>query len=341
MDITTMKTFVQTEVKELLLDYAELVKRYIDSKDQKSIDILKDEIYKEIESLSDADKLKKTSEILDSVLKVFDTNQDGSLTIEEIDGLFSQIDNTSKAIDALLKELNNVKSKKDVLISYLQDVLSNIDEYKQDIDKAKELLNNSFNSMIERLEKLASVDYIRTAVKYDKDMIKASIRGVFYKLLYKGEDLLKLTTYPPGYAVLIKEKNSDYIEIKTTAVSDDQRAHGHFFEVALPYSNFKYVRFLLKNHGSGYYTKNTIQARTATNKVAYQVVSKNDGDHCEIPGYKWINVYFPLTPEIAKFKFIESWSAGIGVKEMEFLNYLPKDAKYVVKPTMLCTEWYV
>jgi len=126
MDITTMKTFVQTEVKELLLDYAELVKRYIDSKDQKSIDILKDEIYKEIESLSDADKLKKTSEILDSVLKVFDTNQDGSLTIEEIDGLFSQIDNTSKAIDALLKELNNVKSKKDVLISYLQDVLSNI-----------------------------------------------------------------------------------------------------------------------------------------------------------------------------------------------------------------------
>jgi len=335
-----LNDFIESEVKDLLLNYASIIKEYIDSKNSEaSIEELRNEIIEKLNFLGDIDRLEKSLAILDSLLKALDTDNDNSISPEEIEEFFNKVKKDSQAIKELLKKLTAIQSQKDALLDYLNSKLSELESYKDVLLDSKKALEDSLNSMLDNFAKLADIDYIRVSTQVNKEIIINSVSAVFFHTLYKDKELLELTTYPPGYAVIRKHK--DFEEILTTAVSGDQKTHGHFFEVHIPYNSFKYVRFSLQNHASGVYTKNIIQAKDALDNVLYQVTTAGAGVKCEIPGGRWIDVYFPVVDKLSKFKFIEACSAGIGVREMEFVNYVPKDAKYVVKPTTLCTEWYV
>jgi DNA repair exonuclease SbcCD ATPase subunit len=174
-----LKNQLENEFKTLLTKASEVVKKYIDTQD----DNLKQNLEQEIlEKVSDIDgiseKLEKLQALAQAFAKVFDSDNDGNVTAEEIAAklalLQANIDKVAKDLadtdgkyqnitDTLNKSLNDLQAKVDANTV-------NISKNTQDIATIKsDLSNNFFNK-----------EQIADAFQFDIDDITNSVSNVFF-----------------------------------------------------------------------------------------------------------------------------------------------------------------
>jgi len=181
MTIEELNVELNEGVKKGILNAVGSVKKYVDGRDE----VLKSEITEElVKELSEIDglgkQLEKIQEMANAFSKVFDENEDGSITPEEILAkavlLQQAIDGVNGRVDSLTTDLN----------TYVSEITKAVTELEARV-KSNEL------NIAKNTEEIANikVGYVKTEdlakVKIDVDAISKSVEDLLFPSTTDGD----------------------------------------------------------------------------------------------------------------------------------------------------------
>jgi len=179
---------IQNEIKELLVESAQIVKQYVD---EHSIDNpekreelkteIADYIAQKYDFEAEKEKLEKASEVAEALLKVFDEDNDGGLDAKEIlDKLAAVTENTQK-IEDIEKEISGISETIENIRNLIGDRLAELKGY---VDAVKADLAKT-DATVKEVEARLNTQYftkeeVKVALTINKDDIIVDVRKVFF-----------------------------------------------------------------------------------------------------------------------------------------------------------------
>ena len=116
---------IQQEVKEVLVSSMEVVKRYVDehsidneAKREELKNEIADAIAEQFDFEGERDKIEKAANVAETLLGIFDTDEDGTINpqefLDKLNSIYAQLETTNQIKDdllALAQEVGGLKSR--------------------------------------------------------------------------------------------------------------------------------------------------------------------------------------------------------------------------------------
>jgi Ca2+-binding EF-hand superfamily protein len=181
-----LQTKLEAEFKEILTESSKVVKQYIDERDEATKAELKDAIVQELSGIDGINEnLEKLQKLADAFVKVFDENEDGNVTADEIVAKLALL---QANIDKVASDLASVDGKYANLTKTLEDSLKalearvsaneiNIGKNTEAIAEVKANIENNYFTK----------EQIVTALEVGKDALVEAVRAVFYPTQETGD----------------------------------------------------------------------------------------------------------------------------------------------------------
>jgi flagellar motility protein MotE (MotC chaperone) len=177
---------LEAEFKEILTESSKIIKQYIDERDEATKAELKDVIVEELSGIEGLNEnLEKLQALADAFVKVFDGNEDGTVTADEIVAKLALL---QANIDKVASDLANVDEKYADLTKTLEDSLKalevkvsanevNISKNTEAIAEVKSNIENNYFTK----------DQIVTALNVGTEAMVEAVKAVFYPTTEEGD----------------------------------------------------------------------------------------------------------------------------------------------------------
>lgn len=179
---------VQEEVKEVIIESMQVVKQYVDEnsiKNEAERNALKKEIADAIAQKYDfeneKEKLDRASEVADTLLGLFDANEDSKIDpqefLDKLNSIYSQLETTNKLSEDLQGLAAQVADLKTYIDTKIGEVNGKIDTLNTAVSKSQ--------ADITAIEANLSTNYftkeeVQVVLSINKDEIVNEVRNIFY-----------------------------------------------------------------------------------------------------------------------------------------------------------------
>ena len=179
---------IQEEVKEVVVESMKVVKRYIDehsidntAKREELKNEIADEIAKKYDFENEKEKLEKASKVADTLLGLFDANNDAEISpqefLDKLNSIYAQLETTNKLTDDLKGLAEQVTDLKSYVDTKIGEVNGAINSLKTDIsENAEKIKNLEANVKTNFFTK----DDIKAMMTINKDEIVKEVEAIFY-----------------------------------------------------------------------------------------------------------------------------------------------------------------
>jgi len=179
---------IQAEVKGVIVDSMQIVKRYIDehsidnvAKREELKNEIADAIAQKYDFENEKEKLEKASKVADTLLGLFDANEDAEISpqefLDKLNSIYAQLETTNKLTDDLANLASQVTDLKSYVDTKIGEINGAINSVKADIstnaDEIKTLKANVETNFFTK-------DDVKAMLVINKDEIVKEVEAIFY-----------------------------------------------------------------------------------------------------------------------------------------------------------------
>ncbi len=175
---------LQNEMKEILTQTSQIVKKYIDEHSVENEDVknalkeeITDAIAKNFNFEEEKGKIEKASQVADTLLGIFDADESGDITAEEfmnkLNEIYAKLETTNELSDELKKLAQQLSDLKTYVDNKIAEVNGVINSVKSDVSQNTQAIQSLSTNVFTKAE-------VEEIITVNKDEIINEVSGVFY-----------------------------------------------------------------------------------------------------------------------------------------------------------------
>ena len=175
---------LQNEMKEILTQTSQIVKKYIDEHSVENEDVknalkeeITDAIAKNFNFEEEKGKIEKASQVADTLLGIFDADESGDITAEEfmnkLNEIYAKLETTNELSDELKKLAQQLSDLKTYVDNKIAEVNGAINSVKSDVSQNTQAIQSLSTNVFTKAE-------VEEIITVNKDEIINEVSGVFY-----------------------------------------------------------------------------------------------------------------------------------------------------------------